>query len=87
MAFSIIDLLFQGIYETAFDIIDSAKRRFPTHSQHAHVWMLQEQQLIFLRAIHHGKWAIAEQAVSNMKAVSGVEAKYWQVSLVYQFVT
>lgn len=71
----------QGMYDIAFGIIDSAKRRFPCNSQHSHIWILREQLLIFGRAVHHGKWAIAEQSVLNMKAVSSIEAKYCQCVL------
>ena len=66
----------QGMYDEAFRIIDSAKQRYPLNTQHAKFWVLQEQLLIYWRAIHHGKWSIAEQSVVNMTSMSLLESRF-----------
>lgn len=63
-----------GNYSAAFDIISSAKQRFPKHTQHAHVWMICEQQLLFDRAILNRKFGQAETNVTNIRALNEEEA-------------
>jgi len=67
-------IYFQGNYSAAFDIISSAKQRFPKHTQHAHVWMICEQQLLFDRAILNRKFGQAETNVTNIRALNEEEA-------------
>ncbi|XP_064650104.1 anaphase-promoting complex subunit 5-like isoform X2 [Lineus longissimus] len=66
----------EGHTSIAMEILESCKRRFPNPSQHAKIWMLAEQTMLFETAMHHGKWSQAEQAILNMAAVNNIEAKY-----------
>lgn len=63
-----------GNYNAAFDIINSAKQRFPKHTQHAHIWMICEQQLLFDKAILNRKFGQAEACVTNIRALNEDEA-------------
>ncbi|XP_076090764.1 anaphase-promoting complex subunit 5-like [Mytilus galloprovincialis] len=63
-----------GNYSAAFDIISSAKQRFPKHTQHAHTWMICEQQLLFDRAVMNRKFGQAETNVTNIRALNEDEA-------------
>jgi hypothetical protein len=49
-------------------------QRFPKHTQHAHVWMICEQQLLFDRAILNRKFGQAETNVTNIRALNEEEA-------------
>ena len=60
-------------------LIDEAKKRFPVQSQHSHIWMLCEQQLMFERAVLHGNWTSAEKAISNISPLDSQEARLWYV--------
>ena len=69
----------QGNYSGALNLIAYAKKQFPANTQHSDIWCLQEQQLLFTRAVRQGRWSATEAAVNNMAAVSKQEATYWSV--------
>lgn len=64
-----------GQYSIALDLINNAKKRFPQHTQHAHIWMSCEQEILFDRTVLNRKLGIAEQSVLNLKALNRLEAE------------
>ena len=66
----------KGDYDLAFDILDSAKHRFPHNSEHALIWQLYSQLMSFTRFLHQGDWTKAEKAITNMTSISSLEASY-----------
>ena len=68
-------ILKQGQYTIALDLINNAKKRFPQHSQHAHIWMSCEQEVLFDRTVLNRKFGIAEQSVLNLRALNRLEAE------------
>ena len=68
-------MILQGQYSIALDLINNAKKRFPQHTQHAHIWMSCEQEILFDRTVLNRKLGIAEQSVLNLKALNRLEAE------------
>ncbi|XP_048245886.1 anaphase-promoting complex subunit 5-like isoform X1 [Haliotis rufescens] len=64
----------KGLYTAALDVVGNAKQRFPSHTQHAHLWMACEQMILFDRAVLNHRHKAAEQAVLNLRAVNQNEA-------------
>lgn len=64
----------QGHYVTALDMINTAKQRFPSHTQHAHIWMSCEQVILFDKTLLNGNWSATEQAVINLRGLDEDEA-------------
>ncbi len=58
-------------------LLGSARTRYPRNSQHAQLWMLEEQQLAFHRALLRCDWLEAEAAVKNLSAINVKESTYW----------
>ena len=67
---------FQGEYAAVMEILANAKRRFPPLSQHSQLWMQCEQEILYEKAMRHGKWLNAKQAVTSLAALNADEAKY-----------
>nr|CAD7459333.1 unnamed protein product [Timema tahoe] len=70
----------QGDYEHAATVLQHARERFP-HEPLSHWWMFSEQVLNFTRAIHHGKWQDAEQAITKMAAINKWESQLRKAEL------
>lgn len=64
----------QGYYNAALEIINTAKQRFPSHTQHAHIWMSCEQEIQFDKTLLNRNWTAAEQAVNNLRGLDQDEA-------------
>jgi len=71
----------QGNYSMALNLIAQAKRQYPPNTQHTHIWWLQEQQLLFTRALHQSKRKLAEAAINNMAAINKQEAMFCKIQL------
>lgn len=67
----------QGSYDVAYEILASAKARFPASSQFSTYWIQCEEQLNFTLALLRGKQHLAEQAITNLAAVNMLEASFW----------
>lgn len=66
----------QGSYDVAYEILASAKARFPASSQFSTYWIQCEEQLNFTLALLRGKQHLAEQAITNLAAVNMLEASF-----------
>ncbi|KAK3088849.1 hypothetical protein FSP39_024561 [Pinctada imbricata] len=63
-----------GEYPAALEIVNQAKQRFPSMSQHSYIWMICEQEIVFDRALLNRRWSAAEQAVTCIRAFDAEEA-------------
>lgn len=66
-------LMEQGEFHFATVVLLNARERFP-HEPISHAWMFCEQILNFTKALHHGKWQEAEQAVARLAAINKWES-------------
>ncbi|XP_013393534.1 anaphase-promoting complex subunit 5 [Lingula anatina] len=66
----------QGMYDMAFEIISYVKQKFPKPSQHATVWSICEQKIMFDQAVHCGNWQVAMETVNNISAIDSKEGEY-----------
>ncbi|GAB1608982.1 anaphase-promoting complex subunit 5-like, partial [Argonauta hians] len=70
----------QGHIDVAMEIVDGARERFPAHAGPAScsaVWMSTRQEMAFTLALYAGRWADAEAALANLRAVCHPEADIW----------
>ncbi|PNF24685.1 hypothetical protein B7P43_G17552 [Cryptotermes secundus] len=73
-------LMEQGEFHFATVLLLNARERFP-HEPVSHAWMFSEQILNFTKALHHGKWQEAEQAVARLAAINKWESQLRRAEL------
>nr|XP_020825806.1 anaphase-promoting complex subunit 5 isoform X2 [Phascolarctos cinereus] len=66
----------QGCLAAASEVLEHLKERFPPNSQHAQLWMLCEQKIQFGRAMHDGRYHMADSLVTGITALSSLEGAY-----------
>ncbi|XP_072015679.1 anaphase-promoting complex subunit 5-like isoform X2 [Amphiura filiformis] len=66
----------QGRVQAAKDVLLFAETKFPKMSQHAKIWMLCKQQLLFQQAVNQARWQQAEQMVLSIAALSSIDSKF-----------
>lgn len=59
----------EGNYVLALEVINNAKQRFPPQTQHAHLWMTYEQEIMFNRSLLSQKDELASQALTGLQAL------------------
>lgn len=65
----------RGAHSCATEILQHAQNRFPTHTQHAHLWQSCQQYINFEQALLMGKWTDAERAANNLRALNDSEGR------------
>jgi anaphase-promoting complex subunit 5 len=65
----------EGNYMLALEVINNAKQRFPPQTQHAHLWMTYEQEVMFDRSLLSHRDELASQALSSLQALDDSEYK------------
>lgn len=65
----------EGNYMLALEVINNAKQRFPPQTQHAHLWMTYEQEIMFDRSLLSLRDELASQALSGLHALDEDEYK------------
>ncbi|XP_061189675.1 anaphase-promoting complex subunit 5-like [Saccostrea echinata] len=58
-----------GNYLLALEVINNAKQRFPRQTQHAHLWMTYEQEIVFDRSMISHRDELASQALTGLQAL------------------
>ncbi|XP_059533033.1 anaphase-promoting complex subunit 5 isoform X2 [Myotis daubentonii] len=66
----------QGCFAAASEVLKHLKERFPPNSQHAQLWMLCDQKIQFDRAMHDGKYHLADSLVTGITALHSTEGVY-----------
>nr|KAF6403027.1 anaphase promoting complex subunit 5 [Molossus molossus] len=66
----------QGCFAAASEVLKHLKERFPPNSQHAQLWMLCDQKIQFDRAMHDGKYHLADSLVTGITALHSIEGVY-----------
>ncbi|XP_063050550.1 anaphase-promoting complex subunit 5 isoform X2 [Engraulis encrasicolus] len=66
----------QGLYGAVSDIMTHLKQQFPPHTQHAKLWMLCDLKIQFERAMHDGKYHLAEPLITAIAALNTTEGLY-----------
>nr|KAF6463788.1 anaphase promoting complex subunit 5 [Rousettus aegyptiacus] len=66
----------QGCFAAASEVLKHLKERFPPNSQHAQLWMLCDQKIQFDRAMHDGKYHLADSLVTGITALNSIEGVY-----------
>lgn len=59
----------EGNYMLALEVINNAKQRFPPQTQHASLWMIYEQEIMFDRSMLSQKDELASQALNGLQAL------------------
>ncbi|PVD22360.1 hypothetical protein C0Q70_18170 [Pomacea canaliculata] len=71
----------KGAYSCAMEILQHARQRFPPHTKHAYLWQMCQQYIMFERALLAGRWAEAERAAGNVRALNDAEGRLLQAIL------
>lgn len=71
----------QGLYGVVSDIMTHLRQRFPTHTQHAKLWMLCDLKIQFEKAMNDGKYHLAEPHVAAISALNSTEGLYRKAQL------
>ncbi|XP_041856158.1 anaphase-promoting complex subunit 5 isoform X2 [Melanotaenia boesemani] len=66
----------QGLYNAVTEIFQHLKEQFPSHTQHAKLWMLCDLKIQFERHMNEGKFHLAELLVTAISALNKTEGLY-----------
>ncbi|XP_076057138.1 anaphase promoting complex subunit 5 ida isoform X2 [Oratosquilla oratoria] len=71
----------RGDYQLAGEVLQHAREQFPSHNQHADLWMFAEAHMTLSDHLHQGHWTLAQCTINSMATTQPIHAQYRECEL------